>query len=88
MDAIKYRQALILVPAFCIGGYMNKFEAVELALYISNMCSTYDGDCISCPFNIRGCIVSTGNADIPQLWEVNDLINAGISKRKEKDGWD
>lgn len=24
MDAIKYRQALILVPAFCIGGYNGR----------------------------------------------------------------
>ena len=60
---------------------MNSNKALEIALRIVNTCKKNEDNCLQCPFNINGCIVSDGN-EIPTEWEVNEVINKGIRAKK------
>jgi len=62
---------------------MNNNKALEMALRIVNTCKKNEDNCTQCPFNIYGCIVSSGN-EIPTEWVVQDIIDKGIKATKEK----
>lgn len=64
---------------------MTKEKALIMALKIVDNCKTYGNEdrCLQCPFNIKGCIVSDGNA-VPTDWRVGELMRSiEIKGRKE-----
>lgn len=56
---------------------MTREKALIMALKIVDTCKTYGNQdrCLQCPFNIKGCIVSSGN-DIPTDWRTSDVVTA------------
>ena len=62
---------------------MTREKALIMALKIVDTCKTYGNEdrCRQCPFNIKGCIVSDGNA-IPTDWRANGIVTTLEVERK------
>lgn len=64
---------------------MTREKAIGMALKIIKTCNKYgiDNRCKQCPFNIKGgCLISAGN-DIPQDWELSNIMSGWCNYGEE-----
>lgn len=56
---------------------MRQEKALRTAIKIVGECRKHseEGSCRKCPFNIGGCIIATGDGDIPAEWSVTALMD-------------
>ena len=60
---------------------MTKEKALITALKIIDTCNNHINNCLECPFNFKGCIVTEGN-DIPIDWKAANIVEL-INKEDE-----